>query len=84
MFEKQDNKYKSQVLPEFVKARVAIEAGVSLGWKKYVGDLGEVISIEKFGASAPYATIFENYGFTEENIVTTAKKVLDKIKGKAV
>jgi transketolase len=83
-FEKQDNKYKSQVLPEFVKARVAIEAGVSLGWKKYVGDLGEVISIEKFGASAPYATIFENYGFTEDNIIATAKKVLDKIKGKTV
>ena len=81
LFEKQDSKYKSQVLPEFVKARVAIEAGVSLGWKRYVGDLGEVISIEKFGASAPYTTIFENYGFTPENIVNTAKKVLNKIKG---
>ncbi|MCG6912600.1 transketolase [bacterium BMS3Abin03] len=81
LFEKQDSKYKSQVLPEFVKARVAIEAGVSLGWKRYVGDLGEVISIEKFGASAPYTTIFENYGFTSKNIVNTAKKVLNKIKG---
>lgn len=81
LFEKQDSKYKSQVLPEFVKARVAIEAGVSLGWKRYVGDLGEVISIEKFGASAPYTTIFENYGFTPENIINTAKKVLNKIKG---
>ena len=81
LFEKQDSKYKSQVLPEFVKARVAIEAGVSLGWKRYVGDLGEVISIEKFGASAPYTTIFENYGFTPENIVNTAKKVLNKIRG---
>ncbi|MEJ2507424.1 MAG: transketolase C-terminal domain-containing protein, partial [Ignavibacteriaceae bacterium] len=81
LFEKQDSKYKSQVLPEFIKARVAIEAGISLGWKRYVGDLGEVISIEKFGASAPYTTIFENYGFTPENIVNTAKKVLNKIKG---
>jgi transketolase len=81
LFEKQDSKYKSQVLPEFVKARVAIEAGVSLGWKRYVGDLGEVISIEKFGASAPYTTIFENYGFTSKNIVNTAKEVLNKIKG---
>jgi len=81
LFEKQDSKYKSQVLPEFVKARVAIEAGVAMGWKRYVGDLGEVISIEKFGASAPYTTIFENYGFTPENIVKTAWKVLNKIKG---
>jgi transketolase len=81
LFEKQDSKYKSQVLPEFIKARVAIEAGISLGWKRYVGDLGEVISIEKFGASAPYTTIFENYGFTPENIVNTAKKVLNKIRG---
>ena len=81
LFEKQDSKYKSQVLPEFIKARVAIEAGISLGWKRYVGDLGEVISIEKFGASAPYTTIFENYGFTPENIINTAKKVLNKIKG---
>ncbi len=81
LFEKQDSKYKSQVLPEFVKARVAIEAGVAMGWKRYVGDLGEVISIEKFGASAPYTTIFENYGFTPENIVKTARKVLNKIKG---
>jgi transketolase len=53
LFESQTDEYKESVLPKAVKARVAIEAGVQLGWEKYAGDAGEVISIEKFGASAP-------------------------------
>jgi transketolase len=80
LFEKQDEEYKAKVLPSSVKARVSIEAGVKQGWEKYVGEQGDFISIEKFGASAPYQTIFDNYGFTADNIVTTAEDVLRKVK----
>jgi len=79
LFEEQSSDYKEKVLPSSVKARVSIEAGVRQGWEKYVGDNGDSISIEKFGASAPYQVIFENYGFTADNIITTAKQVLKKV-----
>jgi transketolase len=80
LFEKQSADYKEKVFPSSVKARVSVEAGVKQGWEKYVGDHGDCISIEKFGASAPYQTIFDNYGFTADNIVATAKDVLKKVK----
>jgi transketolase len=80
LFEKQTADYKEKVFPSSVKARVSVEAGVKQGWEKYVGDHGDCISIEKFGASAPYQTIFDNYGFTADNIVATAKDVLKKVK----
>jgi len=79
LFEEQSSDYKEKVLPSSVKARVSIEAGVKQGWEKYVGDNGDSISIENFGASAPYQVIFENYGFTVNNIITTAKEVLKKV-----
>jgi transketolase len=78
LFEQQTEEYKESVLPASVKARVAIEAGVKQGWEKYTGDYGELISIEKFGASAPLEVLMEKYGFTPENIVETAKRVLGK------
>jgi transketolase len=78
LFEIQSKDYKEEVLPSIVKARVSIEAGVAQGWDKYVGDFGESISIDKFGASAPYKVIMDKYGFTIENIVTTCKQVLRK------
>ncbi|MFV1977175.1 MAG: transketolase C-terminal domain-containing protein, partial [Candidatus Scalindua sp.] len=78
LFEVQSPEYKERVFPSSVKARVSIEAGVKQGWEKYVTDSGESISIEKFGASAPYNIIFENYGFTVDNLVATAKSVLRK------
>jgi transketolase len=80
LFEAQTEEYKASVLPKSVKARVAIEAGVKLGWEKYAGDTGEVISIEKFGASAPDKILFENYGFTVENVISTSRRVLSKVK----
>jgi transketolase len=80
LFEKQSTDYKEKVFPPTVKARVSIEAGVKQGWEKYVGPNGDSISIEKFGASAPYQIIFENYGFTVENIIATADNVLKKVK----
>ncbi len=79
LFEKQSEDYKNSVFPKSVKARVSVEAGVKQGWEKYIGDSGESISIEKFGSSAPGKIVMEKYGFTKENVVNTAKKVLKNI-----
>jgi len=79
LFEMQSDKYKEEVLPSKVKARVSVEAGVAQGWDKYVGDYGESISIDKFGASAPYKILFENYGFSVENIIKTSQQLLNKL-----
>ncbi|MCH7826647.1 MAG: transketolase [Bacteroidetes bacterium] len=76
LFEAQTEEYKESVLPTSVKARVSVEAGVKQGWGKYVGDEGISISIEEFGSSAPYKTLFENYGFTDDNIYNTAKRLI--------
>ena len=73
LFEKQDAAYRESVLPSKVKARLAVETGVGLGWERYASS---VISIEKYGASAPYKTIFEHYGFTVENVIAKAKELL--------
>ena len=78
IFERQDDEYKKSIFPEQIKSRVSIEMGVSLGWQKYVGESGESISIETFGASAPDKILFEKYGFTIENVVTVSNKVLNK------
>jgi len=73
LFEMQDESYKESVLPINIKARLAVEAGASLGWERYAGS---VIGIDHYGASAPYKVIFENFGFTVENVVTKAKELL--------
>ena len=75
-FEEQSDSYKEQVLPKHLRARVSIEAGVGTGWQKYVGDNGEIISLEHFGASASAGTLFKEYGFTAENIVAAAKRTI--------
>ncbi len=80
LFEMQSAEYKESVLPSKIKARVSVEAGVKHGWERFIGDYGEAISIEKFGASAPLGIVMEKYGFTPANIVDTAKKVLGKLK----
>ncbi len=72
LFEAQPKDYRDRVLPPAVTARVAIEAGVTLGWERWVGDEGITIGLDRFGASAPYKTLFEHFGFTVENIVTQA------------
>jgi len=77
LFELQSDEYKNTVLPKEVKARVAVEAGVAQGWHKYTGDGGQILSIEKFGASAPSEILFEKYGITVEKILEAAKAVLD-------
>ncbi len=78
IFEQQDDEYKKSIFPKYVTAKVSVEMGIGMGWQKYVGDLGECISIETFGSSAPDNVLFENYGFTIENIVSVVKKSLKK------
>ena len=75
-FDSQSAKYKEKVLPKNVKARLAIEAGVSLGWHKYVGMTGDTLSVDKFGASAPAEDVFRDYGFTVENVMKKAKNLV--------
>ncbi|WP_205830169.1 MULTISPECIES: transketolase [Microbispora] len=77
-FREQDSAYKQTVLPPAVKARVAVEAGISLGWREFVGDAGEVLGLEHFGASAPYKTIYEQFGLTADRVVAAAKASLAK------
>ena len=70
-FDQQDPEYKATVLPPTLRKRVAIEMASSLGWHKYVGIEGKVISIDRFGASAPGDLVVEKYGFTKENVLNT-------------
>src|SRR5207248_5299965 len=71
-FELQDAAYRESVLPRSVRARVSIEAGVSLGWDRWVGDDGAMVGLDHFGASAPAGTIFEKFGFTVERVTAIA------------
>ena len=73
LFEKQDETYKESVLPKNIQARLAVEAGASLGWERYAKS---TICIDRFGASAPAKTLFEKFGFTVDNVVVRAKELL--------
>ena len=77
-FDVQDSAYRESVLPRAVRARVAVEAGVSDYWLKYVGLEGTVVGIDTFGESAPGPEVFEHFGFTVENVVKRAKKLIGK------
>ncbi|MFD2172285.1 transketolase [Tumebacillus lipolyticus] len=76
LFKAQSKEYKDSVLPPSVKARVGIEMGTSFGWERFVGDEGVMIGIDTFGASAPGDRVIKEYGFTVENVVAHAQKVL--------
>lgn len=78
LFEKQDAAYRETVLPKRVKARVAVEAGSSLGWHKWVGDEGLVIGVDRFGASAPGEEVMRHYGFTPEHVTSAALRALGR------
>ena len=78
IYEKRLDSYKNRILPPKIKNRIAIEAGISMGWERYVGLDGKVIGIDGFGASAPGGTVLEKYGFTAEKIVDTALQMLKK------
>ncbi|OBJ90681.1 transketolase [Mycobacterium asiaticum] len=76
-FESQPSDYRDSVLPPSVSARVAVEAGVAQSWHKLVGDTGKIVSIEHFGESADYKTLFREYGFTAEAVAAAAEEALD-------
>jgi transketolase len=78
LFDREPQEYRDQVLPPKMTARLAVEAGISQGWHRYVGSAGDVISIERFGASAPYGILMEKFGFTVENVVSRALALLGR------
>ncbi|WP_054246234.1 transketolase, partial [Rhodococcus opacus] len=75
-FDAQDQAYRDGVLPPTVKARVSVEAGIAMPWHRFVGDAGEIVSIEHFGASADYKTLFREFGFTAEAVTAAAQRSL--------
>ncbi|MET0352917.1 MAG: transketolase C-terminal domain-containing protein, partial [Plantibacter flavus] len=77
-FEEQSAEYRESVLPKAVTARVSVEAGLGLTWKSIVGDAGRTVSIEHFGASADYKTLFREFGITTEAVVSAAHETLGK------
>ena len=79
-FNAQDATYKNSILPNSVKARVSIEAGIAQGWREYIGDCGVAVSLEHFGASASAPVLFKEFGFTPEKIVSAAKESIAKAK----
>ncbi|MDO4547071.1 MAG: transketolase [Clostridia bacterium] len=78
LFEAQPDEYKEKVFPNSVRARVAVEAGVSMGWDKYTGLDGAIIAMKGYGASAPYKQLFPYFGFTAENVYEKAKALVTK------
>jgi transketolase len=78
LFEAQSRDYRNSVLPPSVRARLAVEAGVTQGWHRYVGDQGDVIGVDRFGASAPGPVVMREYGFTVEHVCTRARALLEK------
>ncbi|MGG6238324.1 transketolase [Nodosilinea sp. AN01ver1] len=76
LFDAQDAAYQESVLPKAVTKRLAVEAGITMGWCRYVGAEGDVIGVDRFGASAPGGLVMEKFGFTVENVVSKAKALL--------
>jgi transketolase len=76
LFEAQPQSYRDEVLPARVTARLAVELGVEQGWHRYVGDRGDVLAVDRFGASAPAEVLLDKYGFTVEAVVARARKLL--------
>ena len=79
-FEQQDEAYRESVLPKSVRARVSVEAGVAMPWYRHIGDAGRAVSLEHFGASAPYQELFEKFGITADAVVAAAKESIEAAK----
>jgi transketolase len=77
-FAEQDASYQQEVLPPSVRARVSVEAGIALGWRSFIGDAGESISLEHFGASAAGAKLYEEFGITAERAAEAARASISK------
>ena len=78
LFEQQPPEYRDEVLPPEVSARLAVEMAAPAGWERYVGLQGDVVGINRFGASAPYEVLLEQFGFTAENVALRALAVVDR------
>jgi len=78
-FDAQDAAYRQQVLPPEIRARVSVEAAVGQGWRDIVGDDGEILCLDHFGASAPYQVVYEQFGLTAERVVAAAHATLSKV-----
>jgi transketolase len=78
LFEAQTQEYRDTVLPPSIRARLAVEAGVEQGWHKYIGDQGDAICLDRFGVSAPANLVFELFGYTVDNVVARALKLVGK------
>jgi transketolase len=76
LFEAQDAAYRQSVLPQDIPLRVAVEAGVGQGWEKWVGEKGRIISLERYGASAPLKTVMTQLGFTADAVIRCAMSLL--------
>lgn len=83
LFREQPRTYRDEVLPAGVRARVAVEAASPLGWDEWVGELGEVVAVRRFGASADHRDNFRHYGFTVENVVERARRTLQRTRDEA-
>ncbi|HZD88259.1 MAG TPA: transketolase [Gaiellaceae bacterium] len=81
LFEAQPQDYRDEVLPPDAKARLSVEAGVAFGWRRWVGDEGDCVSLERFGASAPGTTVLENLGFTVDAVVDRALALRSRVHG---
>ena len=80
LFEQQSEAYKLEVLPPAVRARVAVEAGTTFGWKEYVGSDGLVVGHADFGASAPIKDLMKHFGFTIDDVVAKARESMKNVK----
>ena len=79
LFEAQTQAYRDSVLPPRVSARLAVEPGASMSWWKWVGSKGDVLGLDRFGASAPGTRVLEELGFTAENIAARARALLESV-----
>jgi len=76
LFDEQPREYRESVLPPSIRSRLAVEAALPLGWHRYVGDGGDIIGVERFGASAPGNVVMEKFGFTVDHVVERARRLL--------
>ena len=80
LFEQQPQSYRDEVLPPEVRARLSVEAGVAQGWERWVGDQGDSLALDRFGASAPGPTVMAELGYTVDNVIARATAVLERNK----
>jgi transketolase len=80
VFERQSEDYRAAVFPPAVRARVAVEAGSDIGWRRYVGLDGGIIARRGFGASAPLKDLLKQFGFTVENVLSEARATIERVR----